>query len=351
MDEVTLTIDGRQVKTGRGRTVLQAALEAGVEIPHLCYHPRLAPTGSCRLCLVEVEGARALAASCALPVADGMVVHTNSERVRAARRLVLQLLISDHPLDCLTCERAGSCDLQRYCYEYGVSETPFEGEKRRLPKMETPFFEYDPNKCILCGRCVQACHDVRGRGVIDFTRRGFATVVAPPLEMLHIDAGCVSCGECVQTCPVGALVETSRKGLGREWELQKTRTVCPYCGVGCEIELHTRDNRIVRVTAPEDAVVNAGSLCVKGRFGFEFVHSEDRLTRPLVRRDGELRESTWSEALRLVAERLRAVVEEHGPDSVGFLASAKCTNEENFLLQKFARVVVGTNNVDHCARL
>ena len=350
-DEVTLTIDGRQVKARRGQTILQAALEAGIEIPHLCYHPRLKPTGACRLCVVEVEGARALVASCAAPVAEGMVVHTRSERVIKARRLVLELLLSDHPLDCLTCESAGECLLQKYAYEYGVESSRFVGEVHRLPRLETPFFEYDPNKCILCGRCVAACYDIRGRGVLDFMGRGFATIIKPPLDMLHIDAGCELCGECVQVCPVGALVEKSRRLRGRTWEVEKTRTVCPYCGVGCEIEVHTKGNRITRVTAPEDAPVNNGSLCVKGRFGFEFVHSDERLEKPLLRRGRRFVEVSWDEALSFVAERLLEIRKKHGPDSIGFLASARCTNEENYLLQKFARAVVGTNNIDHCARL
>ena len=350
-DTVRLTIDGKEVLANRGETILQAALKAGIEIPHLCYHPRLKPTGACRLCVVEVEGARTLVASCAAPVADGMVVHTKSDRVIKARKLVLELLLSDHPQDCLTCESAGECLLQKYAYEYGVEGKRFEGERRQLPKIGTPFFEYDPNKCILCGRCVAACDEVRGRGVIDFTNRGFATVIKPPFEMLHIDAGCQLCGECVQVCPVGALTEKSRRFAGRTWETHKTRTVCPYCGVGCEIEVHTKDNRITHITAVEDSPVNHGSLCVKGRFGWSFVNSDERLKKPLVRKGRRFVETTWDEALSLVAERLLEIRDKEGPDAIGFLASAKCTNEDNYLLQKFARSVIGTNNIDHCARL
>jgi formate dehydrogenase alpha subunit len=351
-DAVTLTINGREIEAQPGQTIFAAASEAGIEIPHLCYHERLPATGACRMCVVEVKGARALVTSCTTPVSDGMEVQTDSERVRKARRIIIELLVSNHPLDCMTCELAGNCRLQDYAYEYGVKGSRFEGEKAEFPLQDdNGFIVRDYSKCILCGRCVSACAQVRYRNVIDFTGRGFKTKIATPYDGELDKNTCEFCGECVAVCPVGALTERERVGKGREWEFTKVRTTCPYCGVGCTLELSVKDGRIVRSTAPEDEGTNKGSLCVKGRFGLGFVDHPDRLRTPLVRKNGKLVESTWDEALDLVASKLKEIKENTGADSIGFFSSAKATNEENFVFQKFARAVIGTNNVDHCAHL
>jgi predicted molibdopterin-dependent oxidoreductase YjgC len=347
-----LTIDGKEVKAPAGLTIFKAARLAGVKIPHLCYHDRLPATGACRMCVVEVEGARALVTSCTTPIAESMVVHTNSERVRKARRMVIELLVSNHPLDCMTCEMAGACKLQDYAYEYGVKESRFRGERASFPVQDdNGFIVRDYSKCILCGRCVWACASLRYRNVIDFTERGFRTKIATPYDGPLTKDACEFCGECVAVCPVGALTEKPRAGTGREWDFKKVRTICPYCGVGCTLELSVADDRIIRSTAPEDEGTNRGSLCVKGRFGLDFVGHPDRLKTPLVRKNGELVEATWDEALDTVAQNLATTREKHGPSSIGFFSSAKATNEENFIFQKFARAVIGTNNVDHCAHL
>jgi len=356
MNEVRLQIDGREVSATEGTTVFEAARSVGIEIPHLCYREDLTPTAACRLCVVEVEGARNLVASCAYPVANNMVVRTNTERIIKARRLVIELLLSDHPFDCMTCEKSGACELERYAYELGVATTRFQGEKHDYPLDETnPFFVRDYNKCILCERCVTACNEVQFVEAIDLAHRGFSTKVAAPYERSLLDSTCIFCGQCVAVCPVGALTEKSRRFQGREWEFRKVATVCPYCGVGCNIELNIKDNRIVKVTSPANGVANQGRLCVKGKFGFDFVHSPERLTTPLIREgekgEGRFREASWEEALELVARRLAKIRTESGPDSLACLASAKCTNEENYLMQKFTRAVLGTNNIDHCARL
>jgi len=356
MTAIILTIDGRRVETEEGATIFQAARAAGIEIPHLCYWEGLEPTGACRLCVVEVEGAKSLVASCAYPVANGMVVSTKSERVIKGRKQVLELLLSDHPLDCMTCEKNGACDLQKYAYEMGITASRFQGEKHAYPVDETnPFFVRDYNKCILCGRCVTACNDVQFVEAINFAHRGFNTKVAAPYDRSLLNSACIFCGQCVAACPVGSLVEKSRRFQGREWEFEKVPTVCPYCGVGCNIELNVKGNRIIKVTSPTNGVVNQGRLCVKGKFGLDFVHHPERLTTPLIR-DGEkgsgrFREASWQEALEVVAQRLAEIKTESGPDSLAILTSAKCTNEENYLMQKLARAALGTNNVDHCARL
>jgi formate dehydrogenase alpha subunit len=356
MAEITLQIDGREVTAEEGMTVFKAARDIGIHIPHLCYMEGLSPSAGCRLCLVEVKGSRALVASCSYAVTSGMEVFTDTERVIKARKLALELLLSDHPYDCMTCEKSGDCKLEQYAYELDVPTYRFQGEKHNYPLDETnPFFVRDYNKCILCERCIKACSEVQFVEAIDFSHRGFDTKVAVPYDRSLVESTCIFCGQCVASCPVGALTEKSRRHSGREWELEKVSTICSYCGVGCNIELNIKDGRIVRVTSPADSLVNQGRLCVKGKFGFDFVHSEERLTTPLIRDgekgEGKFREASWEEALDLVAEKLSGIKGKSGPDSLAVLSSAKCTNEENFLMQKLARAVIGTNNIDHCARL
>jgi predicted molibdopterin-dependent oxidoreductase YjgC len=352
METVRLTIDGMEVEVPAGSTVLEAAAGAGVFIPTLCHDPELSAVGACRLCVVEIPGMRNLPAACVTQVTPGMEVHTSSPAVIEARRTILELLLAGHPEDCLTCEKAGDCRLQDYAYLYGVRRPSFGGEKRDYPPDDShPFILRDAGKCILCGRCVRVCAEIQGRSVIDYAYRGFATRVIPAFDLPLQESGCVSCGSCVAVCPVGALMPREMKGRGRTWELKKVRTVCPYCGTGCTIELNVKDGRVVGVTSAPDGEVNGRHLCVKGRFGYGFIHHPERLTRPLIKKDGGFLEADWEEAVALVAERLGRILEESGPEAVGVLASARCTNEENYLINKFARAVLGTNNLDHCARL
>ncbi len=351
MAEVTLTIDGRQVTVPAGSTILEAARAAGVFIPTLCHDPELSLWGGCRLCVVEVPGMRNLPAACVTPAAEGMVVYTASPAVIEARKTILQLLLANHPMDCLTCGRNGDCRLQDYAYMYGVRQAGFAGERHQYPLEEdNPFIVRDLNKCILCGKCVRACAEIQGNYVVDFAYRGFNTKIAPAMDTTLAGSNCVFCGNCVAVCPVGALQEKHLRSAVRTWEVKKVRTVCPYCGTGCTIELNVKDGRVVGVTST-DGEVNGRALCAKGRFGYGFIHHPERLTRPLIKKNGVFEEATWEEAVSLVAEKLAAVKREYGPDAVGVLASARCTNEENYLLSKFARAVLGTNNIDHCARL
>lgn len=352
MPEINLTIDGRKVKAEAGMTVFQVAKAVGIEIPHLCYREDLPPTSACRLCVVEVEGARTLAASCSLPVANNMVVKTNSTRVLDSRRMVIEFLLSDHPYDCMTCEKSGSCKLEKYAYEFGIRQPRFQGEKHNYPvRAANPFYERDYNKCILCGRCVTVCHEVQYCEAVDQTDRGFYTKIAAPFDRSMQETPCVFCGNCVSVCPVGALSEKAGRFQGREWELKKIPTICSYCGVGCTLILNVKDNQVLKVTSDKDLGVNRGWTCVKGKFGFDYVHSPDRLTEPLIREGEKFRPASWEEALNRVADGLKKVKTEHGADALAVLTSAKCTNEENYLLQKMARAAIGTNNVDHCARL
>lgn len=352
MKEVKLSINERIVTAPAGSTVLEAARGAGIDIPTLCYHAGLSGAGACRMCVVEVEGSRNLPASCVLPVAEGMKVYTESEAVIRARKNILRLMLANHPLDCLTCEMAGECKLQDYCYRYNVAESPFSGQVSDRPLMEcNAFIERDYRKCILCGLCVRACSEVQGNNAIDFVHRGFDSQVAAPFGEDLEQGGCTFCGYCLDLCPTGALQAKGGQGQGRSWQKETVSTTCTFCGVGCGLKLEVKDGCVVGVAPDFAAPVNKGHMCVKGRFGWDFIHSPERLKHPLVRKGGKLVEASWEEALSLAAQGLQAARDAHGPDQVGVLSSARCTNEENYLVQKLARAVLGTNNVDHCARL
>ncbi len=376
----TLTINGITVEAQEGATILEAALEAGFDIPRLCQYHDLTPCGGCRLCLVDIEGEPAPMPSCAIKAGEGMVVTTHNETLTAHRREILDLLLSDHPLRCVVCEKAGSCELQRYAYEFGLAESTHELEiARTLYQDENAFFIRDHQYCILCTRCVRVCDEIVGANAIEVSDRGFTAQVATPFDAPLVDTTCTFCGNCVQACPTAALMPVDRAGKGREWELTRTKTVCPYCGTGCGLEVATRNGEIVSVTGDVDAPANSGFLCTKGRFGLGFVTHEDRLRMPLVRRDLAYElgltsepppaslansplgrasapsdthiEVDWEVALKLVVDRLAKAVKEAGPDSVAGIGSALCTNEDNYLMQKLMRGGIGTNNVDLCARV
>jgi predicted molibdopterin-dependent oxidoreductase YjgC len=354
MATFNITIDGRKITAQEGQTILQAAKAAGIKIPALCNHPALKPIGACRVCLVEVARQRTLQPACTFPVMDGMEVKTHSPQADDARRFVLELLLSDHPLDCMTCERTGSCELQDLAYEYGLKESRFPGIQHAYEiDRSNPFYVRDYNKCILCRRCVRACDEINGVEAIGTVMRGFSTKIGTAFDGPMQDSPCEFCGMCVEVCPTAALVPVMRQGKGRPWEFERVATTCAYCGVGCQFYLEVKDGKIVQVASKWDAPANHGWTCVKGRFGWDFVHHPDRLTKPLVRRakGGPLEEVEWDEALDLVASRLKAIKAESGPAAFGAFTSAKCTNEENYVLQKFTRAVMGTNTVDHCARL
>ncbi|KAF0185770.1 MAG: formate dehydrogenase subunit alpha [Nitrospirae bacterium] len=345
---ITLSIDNASITVPPGTTVLQAARRLNIRIPTLCHHPKLTPSGGCRLCIVRIEGVPRPVSSCTTPVSEGMVVTTASPEIEALRKTVLELILSDHPNDCMTCEGAGSCDLQNFAYDFGIRQNPHAGERRKYEKQDgNPFVKREMEKCILCGRCVKVCTEVQGVGAINFTYRGFKSKICPPFER---DLDCEFCGQCITVCPTGALTGKASAGNGRTIDVLAVRSVCGYCGVGCEITFHVANNRIVRITSPSDSW-NDGWLCVKGMFGYGFVESPERLTLPLVRKNGELQETSWDEALSVVAGRLRDIKQRFGADSIAGLASARCTTEENYVFQKFMRAAIGTNNVDHCARL
>lgn len=351
-----ITVNGRQLEAEAGQTVLEVARQNGVYIPALCFHPRTGKAGRCRACVVEVEGVRGLKESCALPVKDGMVVQTETPRVLETRRMIVELLLAEGHHNCISCQANGACELQEMAYMLGIERPSIVIDADPTPlDTSSEGIVRDPDRCIQCGRCVVGCQHNTVNEVLDFGYRGHHARVICDSDLPMGESSCVLCGECVQLCPVGALTfRQPREKKIRPSETTATKVTCPYCGVGCQVDLHTKDNRYVFANAHEgqwERQPNKGMLCVKGRFGLDFIDAPDRLRQPLVRRDGELQEATWDEALAVVAERLRQVKEEHGPDAIGFFSSAKVTNEENYALQRFAREVIGTNNIDHCARL
>jgi predicted molibdopterin-dependent oxidoreductase YjgC len=349
---LNLVINGRRISAEAGSTVLQAATGAGINIPTLCDHPALASIGACRMCLVEIKGQRTLQPACTFPITEGMEVQTHSAGVMDARRFILELLLSDHPLDCMTCDSTGSCELQDVMYEYGIKQTRFPGEQHAYAVDDpNPFIQRDYNKCILCRRCVRACAEINGVEAIGMVWRGFRSKPGTAFDGKLEDSPCEFCGMCVEICPTGALMAKQALGKGRTWQLNKVRTTCPYCGVGCQLDLYSRDNTVVKVTSHWGVPPNEGATCVKGRFGLDYINHPDRLTQPLIKKDGKFEPASWDEALDLVADKLVETKKKYGGDAIAVLSSSKCTNEENYILQKFTRAVLETNNVDHCARL
>ena len=349
---IEMTIDGEVVEGKKGDTVLEVAQRNGIEIPTLCHMDHLEPTGACRICLVELVDSGELVASCSHPAMDGLVVESKNKRVENSRKINLELLLSNVETFAEGQSEETRGELANLVRQYDLQPERFEGEKRTHPKMDdNPFFELDHDKCILCGRCVRVCEEIRRRSAIDFLNRGFETKIAPPLDRSLTEGTCQFCGQCVDSCPTGALTSKMRIDHGSPHKVESTSTICTYCGIGCRMKVKTRDGEVVDVAPDPEAPANDIRLCSKGRFGFDFVNRDDRLTEPLIREDGEFRKATWEEALDMASEKLREIKEEYGADAIAGLSSATCTNEENYLFQKFMRATVGTNNVDHCARL
>ena len=351
MRKVKLYIDDQEIAVDSSKTIYEAAKEAGIFIPTFCHDERLKPESSCRVCVVEIEGNNKLQTSCNTPVKEGLKVYTNSEKAKKARNEVLELTWASHPNDCVVCDANEDCKLQDYMYMYDIDSTNlYDGFSRTFEKdTSNKFFYIDPDKCILCGKCVRVCNELQGVEALGFNDRGHKTYISFAYDLGMDYSNCVSCGNCVSVCPTGALMEKSRTKF-RMHETKKTRTTCPYCGVGCQFNIVTKDDKIVKIE-PLNVIPNEGLLCVKGKFAYKYVNHRDRLTTPLIRKNGVFEEASWTEAYELISSKLKKYKTEFGPNSIAGLASAKCTNEENYLFQKFFRKYIGTNNVDHCARL
>ncbi|ACB94634.1 formate dehydrogenase subunit alpha [Beijerinckia indica] len=359
--QVTLTIDGMQINVPEGTSIMRAAMEMGTQIPKLCATDSLQSFGSCRLCLVEIEGRNGTPASCTTPVAPGMVVHTQTERLARLRKGVMELYISDHPLDCLTCSANGDCELQDMAGAVGLREVRYgmegsnhfaKGSPHVLPKDESnPYFTYDPAKCIVCSRCVRACEEVQGTFALTIAGRGFDSRVSPGMSEPFLQSECVSCGACVQACPTATLNEKSVIAIGAPEH--SVVTTCAYCGVGCSFKAEMRGTTLVRMVPWKDGKANEGHSCVKGRFAFGYATHGDRITKPMIRASikDPWREVSWEEAITHAASEFRRIQAQYGRDAIGGITSSRCTNEETYLVQKLVRAGFGTNNVDTCARV
>ena len=360
---VRLSIDGRSVAVPKGTSLMRAAVQAGIKVPKLCATDSLEPFGSCRLCLVEIEGRKGYPASCTTPAEAGMVVHTQTPKLQQLRKGVMELYISDHPLDCLTCSANGNCELQDMAgvtglrnVRYGVGGTEVDGvcgahHTQSVKDESNPYFTYDPSKCIVCSRCVRACEQTQGTFALTISGRGFDSRVSPGQDQPFMDSDCVSCGACVEACPTATLQEKSVIELGQPEH--SLITTCAYCGVGCGFKAEMKGNTVVRMVPWKDGKANEGHSCVKGRFAWGYATHKDRITKPMIRAKitDPWREVSWDEAIHHAASEFKRIQARHGKNSVGGITSSRCTNEEVYLVQKLIRAAFGTNNVDTCARV
>ncbi|WP_374088653.1 formate dehydrogenase subunit alpha [Methylomicrobium lacus] len=352
---VNLEIDGFQVTAPAGTSVLRAAASIGIDIPKLCATDSLEPFGSCRLCVVEIKGARGMPASCTTPVGEGMVVTTQNKKLADVRRGVMELYISDHPLDCLTCAANGDCELQDMAGAVGLREVRYnplgENHLGAVKDQSNPYFTFDPSKCIVCSRCVRACEETQGTFALTIDGRGFDSKISPSQNQAFMDSECVSCGACVQACPTATLIEKSVIEQGTPEHA--VVTTCAYCGVGCSFRAEMKGDQVVRMVPHKDGKANHGHSCVKGRFAFGYATHKDRITKPMIRKSikDHWQEVSWEEAINYAASELKRIQAKYGRDSIGGITSSRCTNEETYLVQKLIRAGFGNNNVDTCARV
>jgi len=349
MADVTISVDGKKVAAPAGTLLIEACKSVGIEVPSFCYYPNLSLQGACRMCLVKIEKMPKLQTACTTVISEGMIVTTDSDEVRQARKSMLELLLANHPLDCPVCDAGGECELQDMTFSYGAAESKFiEAKNHKEEQQWSPVVFFDRPRCILCYRCVRVCGEGMDVWALGVQNRGVTSVIAPN-KGDHLE--CEECGMCIDICPVGALTSGAYRYQTRPWEMKHVGTICTHCGDGCKTTLGVRRSdtgmEIVRGDNRDKSGINGEFLCIKGRYAFDFAHHEERLTQPLIRKNGRLTPSTWEEAFGLIGKRLAEVRNQAGGSAIGVVGSTRTTNEENYLLQKFARVVLRTNNVDH----
>ncbi len=346
---VTLTIDGKEIQVPKGTTILDAAAELGITIPTLCWLKKVSTTGACRICIVDIEGVDRPMTACNTPVKEGIRVTTSTPELEQSRKKTMELMLVNHPLDCPVCDAGGECKLQDTCYSLKVDKNSYGAELERLPiRYDWKLLESDPNRCILCEKCVKVCREVVGREAIEVVDRGDNTIID---TMTRQPLDCDFCGNCIGACPTGTLISKPFKFKGRPWAFTVTPGVCAFCSSGCQIEYHAKDGRIERVTSSDDGF-NHGNLCVNGRFGYAAFNAPARLTSPLIKDDsGELKKVSWDQALGVVAAQLKNLASVAGGDAIAGIGSPRVTNEESYLFQKFLRGALGSNNIDSEARL
>ncbi|SDU06908.1 NADH-ubiquinone oxidoreductase-G iron-sulfur binding region [Desulfobacula phenolica] len=371
-----IVLNGREYPFKKGQTILDVARQNRIDIPTLCYFKGVVSKGSCNICVVEVKGVKDLVPACSTEIMGRMDIRTESPRVVAARKKTLKAILESGNHNCSIgasqgdswtrfqldvmqmenhhelCPKWGDCELQDLAYRYQVQWNRTSLSDCRFPRETVnPLIIRDFSRCILCGRCVAACNDIQVNQAIRMPKQTEnQRIIAGMDDVALKDSDCVFCGECVQACPVGALVEKKFEHQWRPWEIEKIRTTCPYCGVGCQLWLHVKEDKILKVTGVEDAAPNKGRLCVKGRFGFDFIYSQERLTTPLIKKNGAFQQASWDEALDLVAEKFKTIIRESGPDALAGVSCARSINEDSYQMQKLFRAVFKTNNIDHCAR-
>ena len=349
MADVTLTVDGKKLTVPAGTLLIEACKSTGIEVPSFCYYPNLSLQGACRMCLVEIEKMPKLQTACTTPVAEGMIVATETDKIKQARKSMLELLLANHPLDCPVCDAGGECELQDMTFKYGAAESKFIDLKNHRDEQQwSPVVYFDRPRCILCYRCVRACGEGMDVWALGVQNRGSGSIIAPN-HGDHLE--CEECGMCIDICPVGALTSGAYRYKTRPWEMKHVGTVCTHCGDGCKTTLGVRradtGMQIVRGDNRDKSGINGDFLCVKGRYAFDFANNPDRLQQPLIKRDGKFVSSTWEQAFDLIAAKFQDALTTDGPSSLGVIGSNHTSNEENYLLQKFARLVLGTNNIDH----
>jgi NADH-quinone oxidoreductase subunit G len=349
MVDVNITVDGRKVTAPAGTLLIEACKSAGIEVPSFCYYPNLSLQGACRMCLVKIEKMPKLQTACTTVIGEGMIVTTDSDEVHQARKGMVELLLGNHPLDCPVCDAGGECELQDMTFSYGAAESKYMEPKNHKEEQQwSPVVYFDRPRCILCYRCVRVCGEGMDVWALGVQNRGVGSIIAPNKED-HLE--CEECGMCIDICPVGALTSGSYRYKTRPWEMTHVGTTCTHCADGCKTTLGVRRSEtgmeIVRGDNRDKSGINGDFLCIKGRYAFDFAHNEERLTQPLIRKDGQLAPSTWEEAFESIGKRFKEAREEHGGEAIGVFGSNRTTNEENYLLQKFARVVLQTNNIDH----